>query len=393
MDRGIKILSDNANNNALTAFRDANLSMYLQRAFSEYIKGKKAAKGQKLFTHLSQGLKWIQEYNDSLPGIQEFISANYEVMWRPFQLAFLLAQVEGAVDDQSEDRNTTDLIWFSTGGGKTEAYLGLITFTIFFRRLTFDNSSGGVTAIMRYTLRLLNKQQFARAVPLICACEMIRKNYKVDKSKNMANHPDYGDERISIGIWVGSGLTPNKWEDEYGFWRNSQIQTLDISKGNNEEKYGLPFSECPCCGARLIIEENGRNKKGLWGIVANVSFPNQGKPRYSGNGWLACTNSNCYFGIGGISPNYYLPQGKETRSQKDQRLRQLTEDAQQNGFPVYFVDDTIYEMQPTLLFSTVDKYAFINWRNECYRLFNLEENQNGEGMIYTKKTSGAYYSG
>ena len=101
--------------------------------------------------------------------------AQEDVRWYPFQLAYILQIVPDIVNGNSDYRNAVDLLWFPTGGGKTEAYLGVAAFTIFYRRLTGNTSDDGVTVIMRYTLRLLTIQQFERATALICACEHIRK--------------------------------------------------------------------------------------------------------------------------------------------------------------------------------------------------------------------------
>src|SRR5690606_28381311 len=74
-----------------------------------------------------------------------------------------------------EDRTVCDLIWFATGGGKTEAYLVVIAFLLAYRRLSEPSHAGeGVAVISRYTLRLLTIQQFRRALGLITACELLR---------------------------------------------------------------------------------------------------------------------------------------------------------------------------------------------------------------------------
>src|SRR6266513_19015 len=101
--------------------------------------------------------------------------------WRPFQLAFLLMNLEGIAQRASKDREVVDLLFFPTGGGKTEAYLGLAAFTLILRRLRNPGiASAGVTVLMRYTLRLLTLDQLGRASTLMCALELERQN-DVDK--------------------------------------------------------------------------------------------------------------------------------------------------------------------------------------------------------------------
>jgi hypothetical protein len=131
------------------------------------------------------------------------------LVWRPFQLAFILLSLQSSADDRHPDRNVADLLWFPTGGGKTEAYLGLIAFTLFLRRLRYGNAGAGVASFMRYTLRLLTIQQFQRAAAVICACDAIRQGENVPADID----PDLGDIPFSLGLWVGGDATPNRFED------------------------------------------------------------------------------------------------------------------------------------------------------------------------------------
>src|SRR5207249_2431314 len=122
--------------------------------------------------------------------------------WRPFQLAFLLMNLSGVADPHQADREVVDLLFFPTGGGKTEAYLGLAAFAMVLRRLRHPGDTGlggaGVSVIMRYTLRLLTLDQLSRAAGLVCALELERER----------DRPRYGAWPFEIGLWVGKAATP-----------------------------------------------------------------------------------------------------------------------------------------------------------------------------------------
>ena len=160
------------------------------------------------------------------------------VSWYPFQMAYILQIIPDIVDNDSEFRNDVDLLWFPTGGGKTEAYLGLSAFSIFFRRLSEDNDNiNGVTIIMRYTLRLLTIQQFERATALVCACEHMRKKYSIPGCE------------ISIGLWIGSGMTPNHIEDASETLKKiREDSTTAIYEANP-----MQITKCPWCGAEINV--------------------------------------------------------------------------------------------------------------------------------------------
>ncbi len=158
--------------------------------------------------------------------------------WRPFQLAFIVLSAPSVIQRSHPDRSVMDLLWFPTGGGKTEAYLGLIALTAIYRRLSDEEKDhSGVAAIMRYTLRLLTTQQFARSAAMILACEVIRRG----KSKTKQNTNALGDEPFSIGLWVGSEASPNNRVDAYA--------SLEPA---NQLPSPKQLVVCPCCRERLI---------------------------------------------------------------------------------------------------------------------------------------------
>lgn len=156
--------------------------------------------------------------------------------WRPFQIAFILLNLEGLCRPDSPDRKTADLLWFPTGGGKTEAYLGLIAISILLRRI-HNSSDAGVSVIMRYTLRLLTLQQFQRAAGLICALESLRVR------SIPASAP------ISIGLWVGQSSTPNRVSEAKQALNAARSHR--VSPGDADSADPVQLRQCPWCGTTL----------------------------------------------------------------------------------------------------------------------------------------------
>ena len=157
--------------------------------------------------------------------------------WRPFQLAFLLAVIESTIDEEDPARGVLDLIWFPTGGGKTEAYLGLFAFLVVWRRLRYGEAGGGTAVLMRYTLRLLTRQQFVRATRIVCALERLRRQ---DEAR-------LGDEPVSVGLWVGHAASPNTFQEAAE--RVAQMEEDDGSTAGRA--HHLVLQSCPWCGQRF----------------------------------------------------------------------------------------------------------------------------------------------
>lgn len=165
------------------------------------------------------------------------IFSGVHAAWRPFQLAFILLNLDGIFrrDENkpwNERNELVDLVWFPTGGGKTEAYLGLIALTIINRRRLHGERGNGTVAIMRYTLRLLTTQQFQRALRLIMALEQLRR-------WNDANY-GLGKEEISIGLYVGSASLPNNNQELI-----KEVRNWNVTHGK------VPLDVCPWCGSPI----------------------------------------------------------------------------------------------------------------------------------------------
>ena len=163
-------------------------------------------------------------------------AAHGALRWRPFQLGFLLLSATSSAEKGHPDRKVMDLLWFPTGGGKTEAYLALVAFLAFYRRLGDKETDGeGVAAVMRYTLRLLTTQQFARAAAMILACEAIRCGRIPAPGQALT-----GKHSFSIGLWVGGDASPNRLMDSFA-----------SLKGSREVSSPKQLAICPACHQQL----------------------------------------------------------------------------------------------------------------------------------------------
>lgn len=239
--------------------------------------------------------------------------------WRPFQLAFVLMNLKSMARRNCGDRSIVDLIWFPTGGGKTEAYLGLSAYTIFIRRIK-DKSNAGTAILMRYTLRLLTSQQYERAAAMICACDVIRKEFE-DK---------LGKDRISIGLWVGDATTPNTMKKAVDAYKKI------YRDGSVSENSPIVILKCPWCGAQMGVVRTGKTYK----IPGYKRVPDGRKEKLI----LQCENKEhgCEFAKIGFE------------------------------LPLQIVDDDIYANPPTLLLGTVDKFAMLPYRPEAQTLFGIK---------------------
>ncbi|MEU8514001.1 helicase-related protein [Kitasatospora sp. NPDC048722] len=212
MEAGVRTLCDPSRPELLQAFRTANRAMALQM---RHIRADQA--GERRGRH-------DPVLVDPEP--------DAESRWRPFQLAFFLLALDGTVDPGHPDRAVTDLIWFPTGGGKTEAYLLLASFAMLLRRGTSDG--GGTAVLSRYTLSLLTTQQFQRAATTLCALEILRR----------ADPGTLGGEPFSIGLWVGEATSPNSYQ--------AARDLFDEVRAAARPEDVFILDRCPWCGTRIL---------------------------------------------------------------------------------------------------------------------------------------------
>ena len=292
---GINII--NTNDIAFDAFSFMNSVMTYQRSIMSY--SKKCGSGVECS---------IRDYIDTEKKEDHFC-------WRPFQIAFVLMNIRSIVDPLCKERAMVDLLYFPTGGGKTEAYLGLIAFTIAHRRLIANpmdiyNRDGGVTVILRYTLRNLTTQQRDRLTKMIVAAEILRKK----------TYPKYGTEPFSIGFWVGGGVTPNKFAD---LKETDDPDHHEVVR-KNMNLLTKQLLVCPYCG-KPLSEKNYHVNPDKHSVDIYCS-----------------ENDKCIF--------YHY---------RDDRM----------PVPVYFVDEEIYSKCPTVILATVDKFAYLPWHPNANALF------------------------
>ena len=290
--KGINLLVED--DTAFEAFCFMNYVIYMQNAIKRYSDGNRKGIAK----------SWDEYKNPSKP---ENLFG-----WRPFQIAFILMNITGISNPLDEDREIVDLLYFPTGGGKTEAYLGLMAYTIADRRLrrNIDDGyerDGGVTIMLRYTLRLLTTQQRDRILRMIIAAEMIR--HRSPKR--------FGSTPISIGFWVGGGVTPNKFDE------------LKKKESGNYSKAKIlhQVPVCPFCGEKLsedyIFISPERN-------TIEIYCPSE--------------KGKCIFSHEHSAENVM-------------------------SIPVHLVDEEIYSACPTVILGTVDKFARLPWDEKTGTLF------------------------
>lgn len=297
---GLETLFDPENSKMLQAFKLANQAMFLQQ--------KHGRRAKRDWSQVSRGQKNALTYGP----IQEGDPSSYGT-WRQFQIGFLLLSIDGLLKPEHDDRLEVDLIFFPTGGGKTEAYLGASALTILHRRLTSTDEELGTDVLMRYTLRLLTIQQFERSSGLITALEHMR---RLDPKQ-------LGVKPISIGVWLGAATTPNSREDVKTLYNKGQKTKYDDSN---------PFvlSKCPWCGAAFGWDK-GRSQ---WN-----GYQLSGRPKTMR---FICADPSCEF------------------SDDEAPL------------PIWITDEDVYSEKPSFILATVDKFARMAWKPEARAIFNLD---------------------
>lgn len=244
--------------------------------------------------------------------------------WRPFQLAFLLMNLAGIARPGSDERGAVDLLFFPTGGGKTEAYLGLAAFTMVLRRLRHPGlSSAGVAVLMRYTLRLLTLDQLGRVAALVCALELERES-----------DAELGPWPFEVGLWVGRAATPNRMgakgdDDE----TTARTKTLRFKQDSKRWPPPIPLESCPWCGTPFT--------KDSFSLLPTADRPTDLR--------VVCVNRKCEF-------------------KGDRPL------------PILTVDEPIYRRLPAFLIATVDKLAGLPWVGAAGALFGKVERHDEDGF-------------
>ncbi len=328
VDQGIKLLK--SNRAVLSAFKLTNVAMLLQQISMKEVR-KRDLEYSPLQKRVLPSGPHISPWDLYVEKVELQPSKSFG-RWRAFQVAFLLMSLDGVTNPLSDDRETVDLIWFPTGGGKTEAYLGVMAYAMFFGRTTSPDGTempaNGTVALMRYTLRMLTTQQFQRASSLICAMEYMRRH------QHACGFEIHGSP-FSIGLWLGGEASPNKIKGA----------AAEVSKYREDGEGGNPMvlTECPWCRSSIGRYDGPRpgtinvtrwNKLCVVGIASRAS---DDCPR------LLCPDSACSFG------------------QEDE----------DSWLPVEVIDEVIYENPPSLVIATADKLAIIAYRPEAGAIFGF----------------------
>jgi len=323
MRTGLELLK--VDPNVRCAFRYANLAMLLQQISTKMLEHRPLA-----YESTNRSVAPAGKYQSPWDIYANKGEAASIGQWRAFQIGFLLMSISGLSDGNSEDHNTVDLIWFPTGGGKTEAYLGAMAFYMTLQRLRMATGALGLPAdgtniLMRYTLRMLTTQQFQRASSLICAMEFLRRNPDRHKLGRITG------KRFSLGLWIGSDGSPNRIEEAKS--KVGQYRRGDLT-GNP-----LVLTECPWCRSG-IGRYAGPLPFGHRGVMTTVGISDVVRE----GPLLHCSDSSCEFGRAS-----YL-----------------------SWLPIEVIDERIFRFPPSLVISTADKFAIVAYRPDAGALFGRE---------------------
>ena len=256
--------------------------------------------------HFERGIQLLQRNSDVLLAFKltnETFSRGPKESWRLFQIVFLVSQMPAiaALADTNQtaisERKVVDIIYFPTGGGKTEAYLSVIVFHCFFDRLR--GKKAGVTAWTRFPLRLLTLQQTQRVADVIGLADIVRREQTHEPRLSGRGVAPFG-----VGYFVGSGATPNKLSPPYGGGYASP--EWQIAQDHYDRQRWKRIVSCPSCRTTTVEVDFDAEKIRLY---------------------HRCTNKNCKFEDGII--------------------------------PVYVVDYEIYRYLPSVIVGTIDKLAGI----------------------------------
>lgn len=310
------------------SFRLANRAMLLQQAATKRLSRREAR-----YNKSTKRVEMSRPHVSPLSVLESGLGDDATIgNWRAFQLAFILMSLPGVSGYSSADREKVDLIWFPTGGGKTEAYLGVAAFYMFLQRLRGPGANGrrrdGTNVLMRYTLRMLTTQQFQRAASLVCAMEYLRE-------RNRDRWPAAAAARFSLGLWIGGDGSPNKVKE-------AKTQLARYRNGD-EDGNPLVLTECPWCRAEIGRLPEGKRLVGI--VVDEEEGP-----------YLRCSDHACHFG------------------------------AEHASIPVEVIDERIYRRPPSMVIGTADKFAMLAYRPAAGSLFGRDVG--GEQPVQTHSPPG-----
>jgi hypothetical protein len=263
-----------------------------------------------------RGIRTLEQYATLRQAFQlmnrTFVNAGKYASWRLFQIVYMVSQLPAIAAREYDDPggqadwDFVDVLWFPTGGGKTEAYLGLIVCAAFFDRLR--GKKGGVTAWMRFPLRLLSLQQLQRLADIIGAAELLRRQV------SGINGPDC--DPFSAAYLVGSVNTPNRLTE---YAEGGKVSWLERFRENPElmQRF-LTITLCPFCGQETVQMDLEKD---------TIRLVHR------------CTNPQC-------------------------------PEAPRGGIlPIIIVDNEIYRYLPTVIAGTIDKVTAIGYERKFSQLF------------------------